>query len=185
MNRTLVEGECVPERWSRAILVPVPKKAGAHALDQHRGISLLNSVPKLFNRILLERVQKKVEPLLRTEQNGFRPKRSTIQHVLALRRITEEAAAHKLEAHLVFVDYKKAFDSVNRETLSKLLEAYGIPPKLRDAILCHVRSAQCCCPHHRWPNSRLLNLNWCIARRLNGSFSLCIGDGCHHSLRHP
>jgi hypothetical protein len=134
MNRTLVEGERVPERWSRAILVPVPKKAGAHALDQHRGISLLNSVPKLFNRILLERVQKKVEPLLRAEQNGFRPKRSTIQHVLALRRITEEATAHKLEAHLIFVDYKKAFDSVNRETLPKLLEAYGIPPKLRDAI---------------------------------------------------
>ena len=48
-------------------------------------------------------------------------------HILALRRILEGAQAKNLSAVMLFVDFKKAFDSVHRGLLMKILRAYGIP----------------------------------------------------------
>ena len=72
--------------------------------------------------------------MLRNNQNGFRPGRNTIGQILALRRIIEEAKAHNLPAILTFIDFKKAFDSVHRGKMLKILKAYGIPPRLLKAI---------------------------------------------------
>ena len=89
---------------------------------------------KIVNGILLNRIQPVIDPLLRPNQNGFRPRRSTTAHILALRRIIEEVKKNNLKAILVFVDFKKAFDSIHRGKLMKILEAYGIPEKLVKAI---------------------------------------------------
>jgi hypothetical protein len=133
-NRILVSTEAAPSSWGTATIVPVPKKPGARSLELHRGISLMNIAPKLFNRLLLNRLQPVLDPLIRNEQNGFRRGRTTIQHVLTLRRIMEEAEAHRLEIHLVFIDYKKAFDSVTRNALPTILAAYGVPDCLQYAV---------------------------------------------------
>jgi hypothetical protein len=125
----------VPTAWTESVIVPEPKKQGASTLDNHRGISLENSAPKLFNRVLLGRFQLQVDRILLDEQNGFRPGRSTLHHVVILRRIMEETIAHKLEAHFIFVDFKKAFDSVDRTALPSLLDEFGIPASLRESIV--------------------------------------------------
>lgn len=134
MNQVMREHQLPSDAWTESVIVPVPKKPGATTLDAHRGISLINSAPKLLNRILLARFQVQVDPCLRDEQNGFRAKRSTIHHVVTLRRVMEEAKAHRLEAHFIFVDFKKAFDSVDRGKLAAILEDYGIPQDLREAV---------------------------------------------------
>jgi hypothetical protein len=134
INKIMLENGEVPTQWGEAVVVPVPKKVGARTLDQHRGISLLNIAVKVYNRLLLSRLQPIIDPLLRPEQNGFRKGRSTVQHILALKRIIEEVEGHKLEAHLVFVDFKKAFDSISRGVLPSVLNAYGVPSKLQNAV---------------------------------------------------
>ena len=58
-------------------------------------------------------------------QNGFRPGRSTSSHILSLRRILEGATAKNLPAVMTFIDFRKAFDSVHRGILMKILRAYG------------------------------------------------------------
>ena len=67
-------------------------------------------------------------------QNGFRPDRSTTSHILAFRRIVEELNNHNKEAVIVFIDFKKAFDSIDRNVMFKILEAYGILQEIVDAI---------------------------------------------------
>jgi hypothetical protein len=109
------------------VVVPVPKKA----LDQHRGISLLNIAVKVFNRVLLTRI---LDPLLRPEQTAFRRGRSTTHHLLALRRVLEEVQTHRLEAHVVFIDFKTAFDSVTRAALHIALRTFGVPDCLCHAV---------------------------------------------------
>ena len=47
-----------------------------------------------------------------------------------------------LKAVLVFVDFKKAFDSVHREKMFKILRAYGIPDKIIDAIAAMYKDIQ-------------------------------------------
>ena len=80
-------------------------------IEEHRGISLMSCAAKLYNRVLLTRLQPVLDPFLRREQNGFRPSRGTVTQILALRRILEEARIHQSTVVCVFVDFRKAFDS--------------------------------------------------------------------------
>ena len=75
-----------------------------------------------------------LEPILRINQNGFRSERSTTSHILAFGRILEGAQAKNLSAVMLFIDFKKAFDSVYRGLLMKILRAYGLP----DDIVCFI-----------------------------------------------
>ena len=75
-----------------------------------------------------------MDPLLRPNQNRFRPGRSTTSHILALRRIIDGVKSHSLQAATIFVDFKKAFDSIHRHKMLKILRKYGVPRKLVDAI---------------------------------------------------
>jgi hypothetical protein len=84
--------------------------------------------------MLLNRIRPVIDPLLRWNQNGFRQQRSTVSQILALRRIIEGMKAKNLPLALVFIDYSKAFDSIHRERMFKILHAYGIPDTIIGAI---------------------------------------------------
>ena len=118
-------------------IVALPKKGDLSQHGSYRGISLLSCAAKLFNRILLNWIREPVEKLLRTNQNGFRRHRSTLEPILTLRRLIEETSAKKnVSLCAVFVDFAKAFDSVDRERMFQILSAYGIPSKIINAIRC-------------------------------------------------
>ena len=94
--------------------------------DNYKGISLASRVSKTLNRMLPNRIKPSFEEVLIDNQNGVRSGRSTTFHILALRRIIEGAKPKNLKATMVFIDFKKAFDSVHRGPLMKILKAYGI-----------------------------------------------------------
>jgi hypothetical protein len=144
MNNVLFGRQPVPDEWRKATIVIIPKKQNAKLLTDHRGISLMSSAAKLFNRIILLRIRRVVDPLLLNCQNGFRRHRSTIQHIVALRRICEESLAHRLPLIAIFVDFSKAFDSVNRARLEEILQIYGIPNPLRSAICALYQETTAC-----------------------------------------
>ena len=123
-----------PEVWRKSQIIPVPKKGDLSIATNYRGISLMPIAAKVYNKLILNRIVPFVEPLLRNNQNGFRKGRSTLSQILCLRRIIEETQACKKDLALVFVDFSKAFDSVDREKMLEILELYGIPNKIIAAI---------------------------------------------------
>ena len=123
-----------PDEWGVSGIVPVPKKGNLSICDNYRGISLTQVAAKIYNRMILNRIRPVIDKLLRSGQNGFRQSRSTAAHILALRRIAEEVLNHKKEAVMVFIDFKKAFDSIDRNKMFQILLAYGIPPQIVEAI---------------------------------------------------
>ena len=123
-----------PDDWSVSGIVPIPKKGDLSDSNNYRGISLMPIATKIFNRLLLNRIRPTIDPILRTNQNGFRQSRSTVSHIIGLRRIIEGVKAKNLPCTITFVDFKKAFDSIHRGKMMKILRAYGIPPKIVDAI---------------------------------------------------
>ena len=85
-NRALEQG-VAPDQWGLCNIIPVPKKGDLTSTDNYRGIALTSLVVKTLNRMVLNRLQPKIEPLLRDNQNGFRSGRSATSHILTLRRV--------------------------------------------------------------------------------------------------
>ena len=123
-----------PHSWSQIGIKPIPKKGNLTLAQNYRGIALSPVAAKIYNRMLLLRIRPHLDPLLRKNQNGFREGRSTVAQILTLRRIIEGIKAKRLPAICTFVDFKKAFDSVDRAKMVKILSSYGIPEKLVNAI---------------------------------------------------
>ena len=67
---------------------------------------------------------------MRDHQAGFRQCRGCIDQIATLRIIVEQSLEFDSSLYINFVDYEKAFDSLDRDTLWKLLQHYGIPEKI-------------------------------------------------------
>ena len=89
---------------------------------------------KMYNALLRNRIEPKIDNILRENQNGFRRNRSTISQILTIRRILEGVRAKNVQATLLFVDFTKAFDFIHRGKMEQILLAYGIPKKTVAAI---------------------------------------------------
>ena len=112
----------------------MPKKGDLSLATNYRGISLMPIAAKLYNRLILNCLIPFVESVLQNNQNGFRRGRSTLSQILCLRRIIEESQLCNLDLALVFVDFSKAFDSVDRTKMFEILKLYAIPDKMIAAI---------------------------------------------------
>lgn len=121
-----------PSQWTSSLIVPLPKKG--QLMSNYRGISLMSIAAKVFNRVLLNRIRKPVDKILRKNQAGFRTSRNCIQQINILRRIMEGAKLNSKPLYITFVDFKKAFDSVNRSMMFFILRHYGIPEAIVSAI---------------------------------------------------
>jgi len=67
-------------------------------------------------------------------QRGFQRNRSTTDHIFCIRQIHEKKWEHNEAVHQLFIDFKKAYDSVRREALYNILIEFGIPKKLARLI---------------------------------------------------
>ena len=130
------EKEEVPAQWKEGLVIKLPKKGDLRDCSNYRGIMLLSVPGKVLNRILLERMKEAVDPKLRDQQAGFRKNRSCADQIASLRIIVEQSLEWNSPLYVNFIDYEKAFDSVDRETLWKLLRHYGVPQKIISLIRC-------------------------------------------------
>ncbi|XP_048743103.2 uncharacterized protein LOC125656543 [Ostrea edulis] len=89
---------------------------------------------KVLSRVILDRIAEVTDPLLRQEQAGFRKGKSSADQIFALRQILEQSNEWNSPLYINFIDFTKAFDSVNRLALERILRHYGIPDKIISII---------------------------------------------------
>jgi hypothetical protein len=133
MNKVMTEGTA-PKEWTTAPMVGIPKKPGTTKKEEHRGVSLMSCAAKHHNKVLHRRILI-LDRYLLDWHNGFRKHRGTAQQILALRRVMEEAKVHQMDLIVVFVDFRKAFDSVSRTSIEQVLRAYHVPEVLISGIM--------------------------------------------------
>ena len=122
------------DRWMKGCILPFPEKGDLGLAKNYQGITLTSIAAKIYNALLRNRIEPKINNILRKNQNGFRRNRSTTSQILTIRRILEGARAKNLQATLIFVDFTKAFDSIHRRKMEQILLAYGIPKETVAAI---------------------------------------------------
>ena len=76
---------------------------------------------KVLCKIILERMKDALDGRLRDEQAEFRKERSCCDQKALLRTIVEQTLEWNTRLYMVFVDFEKAFDSIDREVVWKIL----------------------------------------------------------------
>ncbi|BHF76404.1 hypothetical protein SprV_0501950200 [Sparganum proliferum] len=175
------QGE-VPQDFKDATIVHLYKRKGNRQIcDNHRGISLLNIAGKIFARILLNRLNNHLEQgLLPESQCGFRRHRGSTYMIFAARQLQEKCQEMRTHLYSTFVDLTKAFDTVNREGLWKIMQTFGCPERfiemvrqLHDASESTTDAIPIACIHHHRPRTPL-------RRRLRPEHHLGRGDATEH-----
>ena len=122
----ILETGIVPDIWCTGVILPIYKKKGdASNPDNYRGITILSCLGKLFTSVLNNRSNTFLENtgLLAEEQAGFRKNYSTVDHIFSLKMLIDIYLSKKKRLYCSFIDYQKAFDSINRTALwRKLLD---------------------------------------------------------------
>jgi hypothetical protein len=128
----------VPTQWREAHVFVLYKGKG-DPLDpnSYRGISLTPILAKLYERVLLFRLQSWVATtnIVQLPQFGFRPRCSTIHAVFLLQSLVHEVVTlAKKPLYAIFIDLTKAFPSVDRDAMFQFLASKGVPSQLLKAI---------------------------------------------------
>jgi hypothetical protein len=128
----------IPTVWGKGIITPIPKSSTNDPRDpsKYRGIMLTCSMYKIYVSVINNRVSEWCESndKLANEQYGFRKKRSTIDHVLNITNIIQTRKCLKLPTFCAFIDFKKAYDCINRSILWNKLYNLGICGKIMNAV---------------------------------------------------
>ena len=122
--------EELAKEWRESIILPVYKKCDKTDSSNYRGISLLPTMYKIVSNILLSRLTPYTEEIIGDHQCGFRPNRSTADHIFCIRQILEKKLKYNEAVYELFIDFKKTYNSVRREVLYKSLIEFSIPMKL-------------------------------------------------------
>jgi hypothetical protein len=120
----------IPEEWSIGIIQPIHKKGDKLECSNYRAITVLNVTYKVLSGILYNRLAEYAEEILGDYQCRFRANRSTTDHIFAIRQIQEKACEYNIHLPNLYIDFKQAFDSVNRGRMLNDFMLLGIPKKL-------------------------------------------------------
>ena len=101
-----------PKAWSSSAVILFFKKGDKTLLKNYRPISLLSQIYKTFSRVILNRVAKRLDDFQPPEQAGFRRGYGTTDHIHTLRQIIQKTEEYNQPLCIGFVDYEKAFDSI-------------------------------------------------------------------------
>uniref|UniRef100_A0A8D8TDU0 Craniofacial development protein 2 n=1 Tax=Cacopsylla melanoneura TaxID=428564 RepID=A0A8D8TDU0_9HEMI len=111
-----------PEDLLKTILLPLPKKPNATECKDFRTISFICHVTKAITRILIKRIEGKIEQHLGEDQFGFRKGRGTRDAMGCMRMIAERMMDVNKDLYACFIDWEKAFDRVEWNILLRVLK---------------------------------------------------------------
>ena len=127
---TIWEEKQLPDGWTEGVIVKIPKKGALSNCNNWRGITLLSVPSKILAKLIIRRISEAVDQQLRQEQAGFRKGRGCTDQIFTLRNIIEQCTEWQRQLYINYVDFEKAFDSIHRDCLWRILRAYGIPQRI-------------------------------------------------------
>jgi ribonuclease HI/exonuclease III len=133
---TCMEKGHIPKDWKNAYIRLIPKAGDQRDLRDYRPISLLSCIYKIYTTILEKRIRFMVESTKQISdlQAGFRQGKGCYTNLNTLINVFEDANQFQNNIHCVYVDLKKAFDTVPHWGLVRALRFFHTPEVLVRAV---------------------------------------------------
>lgn len=125
----ILKTECIPSQWTKSIIILLHKKGDRNIIENYRPISLMSNIYKVFSKLILKRLSRIMDEQQPMEQAGFRAGFSTTDHMHVIKQLIEKCQEYGKVLYIAFVDYSKAFDSINHNSLWGALIQQGVPKK--------------------------------------------------------
>ena len=123
-----------PQNCKRSVFIPIPKKGNAQECSNYHTIALISHTRKVMLKILQTKLQQYVNQALPDVQAGFRKCRGTRDQIANINWLIKKAREYQKNIYFCFIDYAKAFDSVDHNNLWKFLQDMGIPDHLTSLL---------------------------------------------------
>lgn len=158
INICLNEG-IFPENLKRAVVKPMYKSGSKNSMNNYRPISILPYISKVLEKIIHKRIMDYLSNnnILSSSQFGFQRTLSTYMPVLLLQEYITKAFENGNIAVAIFLDLKKAFDTVDPDILIQKLKQYGIQGAPLNLIQSYLTDREQCVEYNR-VRSRLLKV---------------------------
>ena len=117
-----------PDAMKVAKVIPIHKSGEKNVFNNYRPVSILSQFSKILERLFCNRLENYIEKnkILNDSQYGFRNHRSTAMAIIDLIEYVTTALDKKKHVMGIFIDLKKAFDTIDHEILMKKLYHYGL-----------------------------------------------------------
>ena len=127
MNASL-DCQCVPGGLKTAIVKPIYKSGERNDYRNYRPISILPTIDKMMERYVHGILSDYLEgnELIDKRQYGFRRGKGTIQLLEDFNDLMADSLNHRMHVICVFVDFSKAFDTINRTKMVEAMENVGV-----------------------------------------------------------
>ena len=109
------------DRWSKGCILPFSKKSDVGLAKNYQGITLTSIAGKIYNALLCNHIEPKIEKIPRKNQNSFQRNRSMTSQILIICWILKGICAKNLEATILIIDFAKVFDSIHRGKMEQIL----------------------------------------------------------------
>ena len=126
-QKSLLEGR-LPEVWKNAHITPIHKKGSKTTPGNYRPVSLTSVIGKVMESTIRDQLVRHMmeNNLFCDAQHGFVPGRSCMTQLLITLELWSELLDGGDPVDVIYLDFRKAFDTVPHRRLLKKLEAYGI-----------------------------------------------------------
>ena len=120
----------LPSEWCLHCITPIYKSGDRSLISNYRPISLLCSVSKVLERLIYDKIIDFISQSISVSQFGFLNGKSTLQQLLVFLHLVHNNISNKLQTDVIYLDFRKAFDSVPHDRLLIKLRSMGITGNL-------------------------------------------------------
>lgn len=127
INESLSNGT-YPESWKESIVIPIPKVNNTKLCNEFRPINMIPTEAKVLEKIVNNQLKKflEINGLITESQSGFREKHNCETLLNLTLNNWKITSYNKKIIIAVFLDFQRAFETVDREELLKKMQKYGI-----------------------------------------------------------
>ena len=140
---------------NRGILNLIFKKNDKNLLSNWRPITLLNTDCKILAHILANRLKKVIPKLVKTDQSGYIKGRNICYNIRLIQDVIDYFEDTEKECAVVFLDFKKSFDTVSHNFLSQALSKFNFGESFKKWVDIIYTNAESCTTNNGWTSKSL------------------------------